>query len=55
VVLLIAMLPANVRAAREKLMIGGREATKLSLRTLPQAVFIAALLAAGFPELVALR
>ncbi len=47
--LLIALFPANVRAAREKLTIGGRPATPLPLRTLLQLVFIGALIVAGFP------
>ena len=47
--LLIAMFPANVRAARERLRMGRTEATPLPLRTLIQIAFIAALLAAGFP------
>lgn len=48
-ILLMALFPANVRAARERLTIGGRPATALPLRTLLQLVFIAALLVAGFP------
>ena len=48
-VLLIALFPANVRAAREHLKIGDAPATALPLRTLLQIVFIAALIAAGFP------
>jgi uncharacterized membrane protein len=47
--LLIALFPANIRAAREGLTIGGRPATALPLRTLLQLVFIAAVLVAGFP------
>lgn len=47
--LLIALFPANIRAARERLMIGGRPATALPLRTLLQLMFIVAVLAAGFP------
>jgi uncharacterized membrane protein len=47
--LLISLFPANIRAAREGLTIGGRPATALPLRTLLQLVFIAAVLAAGFP------
>ena len=47
--LLIALFPANIRAAREGLTIGGRPATALPLRTLLQLVFLAALLVAGFP------
>jgi uncharacterized membrane protein len=49
VMLLIALFPANIRAARERLTIGGRPATALPLRTLPQLVFLAAVLVAGFP------
>jgi len=49
--LLISLFPANIRAAREGLTIGGRPATALPLRTLLQLVFIAALLAAGFPRI----
>ena len=51
--LLAAMFPANVRAAQRNLTIGGKTATGLPLRTLLQVVFIAALLAAGFPEAIA--
>ena len=47
--LLIALFPANIRAARERLTIGGRPATELPLRTFLQLVFIVAVLAAGFP------
>jgi uncharacterized membrane protein len=47
--LLIALFPANIRAAREGLTIGGRSATVLPLRTLLQLVFIIAVLVAGFP------
>lgn len=43
-ILLVALFPANVRAARERLKIGGRDATPLPLRTLLQIVYIAALL-----------
>jgi hypothetical protein len=42
------MFPANVRAARQNLTLGGKAATPLPLRALLQTVFIAALLAAGF-------
>jgi len=48
--LLIALFPANVRAARDGLTIGGKPATALPLRTLLQLVFIAAALVAGFPS-----
>ena len=47
--LLIALFPANIRAAREGLAIGGRPTTALPLRTLLQLVFLAAVLVAGFP------
>ena len=47
-VLLLAMFPANVRAAREGLTIGGTSTMPLAPRALLQAVFIAAILAAGF-------
>jgi uncharacterized membrane protein len=47
--LLIAMFPANVRAAHEHLKIGEGEATALPLRTVLQIAFIAALAAAAFP------
>ena len=48
-ILLIALFPANIRAAREGLAIGGRSAMALPLRTLIQLLFIAAVLVAGFP------
>jgi uncharacterized membrane protein len=47
--LLIALFPANIRAARQGLTIGGRPATALPLRTLLQLVFLVAVLVAGFP------
>jgi uncharacterized membrane protein len=40
ILLLIAMFPANVKAAREKLNVAGRPATPLVPRTVMQAVFI---------------
>ncbi len=40
--LLVAMFPANVRAADEHLSIGGRPATPVGPRALMQAVFLAA-------------
>lgn len=46
-VLLVAMFPANVRAAREHLTIGGRPVPKLPLRIVLQLVFLAAVLLAG--------
>ena len=48
-VLLVALFPANIRAAREGLTIGGRPTTALPLRTLLQLVFLAAVLVGGFP------
>jgi uncharacterized membrane protein len=48
-VLLVALFPANIRAARESLTIGGRPATALPLRTLVQLVFLFAVFIAGFP------
>jgi uncharacterized membrane protein len=51
--LLIGLFPANIRAAREQLTIAGRPATALPLRALLQAVFITAVLAAGFPGVFA--
>jgi uncharacterized membrane protein len=51
-VLLIALFPANVRAARENLTIGGRPATPRPFRALLQVVFISALILAGFPDAV---
>jgi uncharacterized membrane protein len=47
--LLVAIFPANVRAAREHLKIGKVQATPLPLRALLQFVFIGALIVAGFP------
>ena len=46
--LLCALFPANVYAARRGLTIRGRPATSLPLRTALQVVFIAAVLAAGW-------
>jgi uncharacterized membrane protein len=40
IVLLIAMFPANVRAARESLLLGGKPATALWLRLPMQVLFI---------------
>jgi uncharacterized membrane protein len=46
--LLVAIFPANVRAAREHLTIGGREVPGLAVRALLQAVFLGAVIAAGW-------
>lgn len=45
--LLIAMFPANVRAAKERLTIGGRPVPNLFLRTALQLVFLTTVLLAG--------
>ncbi|MDQ6423453.1 hypothetical protein RB620_28965 [Paenibacillus sp. LHD-117] len=45
--LLFAMFPANVHAAKEKLTIGGRPVPNLILRSVLQLVFLAAVLLAG--------
>jgi uncharacterized membrane protein len=44
VVLLIAMFPANIYAAKEKLTVGGRPVPKLFVRSLLQVVFIVAVI-----------
>jgi uncharacterized membrane protein len=46
--LLLAMFPANIQAARHGLTIGGRPVTPLGPRTAMQGLFIAATAAAGF-------
>ena len=43
--LLIALFPANVRAAREAITIGGRPATPLPVRTVIQIAFVTATIA----------
>jgi len=45
--LLVAMFPANVHAARAKLSIAGRPVTPLPERSAMQLVFLAAVLGAG--------
>jgi len=47
-ILLVAMFPANVNAARHKLTIAGREVPGLFVRTVLQIVFLAAVIAAGW-------
>jgi uncharacterized membrane protein len=47
-VLLVAMFPANVQAARQGLTIGGRKPAPLPIRALLQLIFITALLVAGW-------
>lgn len=46
--LLLAVFPANVHAARESLSIGGEPVTPLVPRAILQLVFIAAVMVAGF-------
>lgn len=46
--LLLAMFPANVHAARRRLTLGGKPVTPLIPRTALQIVFLAAVLLAGF-------
>ena len=48
--LLVAMFPANVHAAREGLTLGGSPATPLVPRILEQLVFLAAVGLAGFGD-----
>ncbi|WP_431933170.1 DoxX family protein [Micromonospora sp. RP3T] len=43
--LMLAMFPANVSAARRRLTLGGRPVTPLTARTVLQVVFVAAALA----------
>jgi uncharacterized membrane protein len=51
--LFVAMFPANIRAARQGLTIGGRPATALPLRAALQVVYIGAALVAGSPSVLA--
>lgn len=44
-ILLVAMFPANIRAAREKLTIMGRPAASVAVRGAIQVIFVAALVA----------
>jgi uncharacterized membrane protein len=48
--LLLAMFPANIRAAREGIVIAGKPATPIVLRTILQIIFLAAVLFAGFSD-----
>jgi uncharacterized membrane protein len=45
--LMLAMFPANVRAARAQLTLGGKPATPLGLRSVLQVIFVAAAVAAA--------
>jgi uncharacterized membrane protein len=49
-VMLVCLFPANAKAAREKLTIGGRPVPPLGPRLLIQMVFLAALAAAAWPR-----
>ncbi len=51
VMMLVCLFPANVKAAREGLTIGGRPVPGLSARLGIQAVFVLALVAAVWPGL----
>jgi len=46
--LLVALFPANVYAAREKLTIGGQRVPSLPVRSVIQAIFVATLAAAAW-------
>lgn len=46
-ILFIAMFPANMKAAKEKLTMGGKQAPSLWLRTVIQIIFIVLVLLAG--------
>jgi uncharacterized membrane protein len=48
ILLLVAVFPANVRAARQHLTIGGRKVPGLLLRTIMQLIFIVSVIAAGW-------
>ena len=50
VVMLIGMFPANVKAAREHLTIGGSPVPSLVPRVVIQLVFLAAVVAAAWPR-----
>jgi uncharacterized membrane protein len=47
-VMLIAMFPANIYAARHQLTIGGRKVPGLTVRSVMQVVFLGAIIAAGW-------
>ncbi len=49
-VMLICVFPANMKAARERLTIGGRPVPALGTRLAIQIVFLAALAAAAWPR-----
>ena len=49
--MLLAMFPANVHAARERLAIGGRPVTRLGPRAVIQVVFVSATLCVFFQGL----
>ena len=47
-ILLLAVFPANVHAARHRLTIDGRKVPGLAVCTLMQIIFLAAVIAAGW-------
>ena len=47
-VMLVVIFPANLKAARERLTIGGRPVLRLGVRTAIQVIFLAAAFAAGW-------
>ncbi len=46
-VLLVLMFPANIRAAKHKISIGGKRATPLLLRTVLQIIFLTSVILVG--------
>jgi uncharacterized membrane protein len=50
IVMMLCIFPANVKASREKLTIGGRPVPGVLVRGLIQVVFIAALAASAWPR-----
>ncbi|WP_141432081.1 DoxX family protein [Bacillus sp. 03113] len=46
--MLLAMFPANIRAAKEGIEIAGKPATPIVLRTILQIIFLTAIILAGF-------
>jgi uncharacterized membrane protein len=50
VVMLLCVFPANAKAARERLTIGGRPVPGLAARLIIQVVFVTALVAAAWPK-----
>jgi uncharacterized membrane protein len=46
-IMLVAMFPANIKAAREGLTIAGKPTSKVVVRTVLQTIFLAAVILAG--------